>query len=213
MMPTGNGPTVIKVGGSCAASLDLRRWTGAVAACAGRAVIVPGGGAFADAVRAAQRTMRFDDAAAHHMALLGMEQFGRALASFDARLSPADSIAGLRRGLRDNKVPVWLPTRMTLDATDVPASWDVTSDSLSAWLAGRLGARRLVLMKQVDFEKIDLARGFADRLAARGIVDPAFPRFLAASGVPALVLGPADHMAVAAALCDDPQIGTPVVVR
>jgi 5-(aminomethyl)-3-furanmethanol phosphate kinase len=208
MTPTCNGLTVIKVGGSCATSLDLRRWTGAVAACAGRVVIVPGGGAFADAVRAAQRTMGFDDAAAHHMALLGMEQFGRALASFDARLSPADSIAGLRRGLRSNKVPVWLPTRMTLRATDVPASWDVTSDSLSAWLAGRLGARRLVLMKQID-----PPRDFADGLAARGVVDPVFPKFLAASGVSALILGPADHMAVAAALCDDPQIGTPIAVR
>jgi dihydroneopterin aldolase len=208
MMPTHNGLTVIKVGGSCAASLDLKRWTGAVAASAGRVVIVPGGGAFADAVRAAQRVMGFDDATAHHMALLGMEQFGRALASFDARLSPADSLAGLRRGLRDNKVPVWMPARMTLGATDVPASWDVTSDSLSAWLAGRLGARRLVLMKQMD-----LSHDFADSLAARGIVDRAFPEFLAASGVPARILGPADHMAVAAALCDDPQIGTPVVVR
>jgi 5-(aminomethyl)-3-furanmethanol phosphate kinase len=208
MMPTRNGLTVIKVGGSCAASLDLRRWIGAVAACAGRVVIVPGGGAFADAVRAAQRVMGFDDAAAHHMALLGMEQFGRALASFDARLSPVDSVAGLRRGLRDNKIPVWLPTRMTLDAADVPASWDVTSDSLSAWLAGRLGARRLVLMKQIDSP-----RDFADRLAARGIVDQAFPKFLAASGVPALILGPADHMAVAATLCDHPQIGTPIVLR
>ena len=86
-------------------------------------------------------------------ALLGMEQFGRALASFDARLSPVDSVAGLRRGLRDNKVPVWLPTRMTLGAADVPATWDVTSDSLAAWLAGRLGARRLVLMKQVELPR------------------------------------------------------------
>jgi 5-(aminomethyl)-3-furanmethanol phosphate kinase len=211
-MPTRNRLTVVKVGGSCAATLDLRRWTSAVAACAGRIVIVPGGGAFADAVRAAQRVMGFDDAAAHHMALLGMEQFGRALASFDARLLPVDSIAGLRRGLRDNKVPVWLPTRMTLGAADVPASWDVTSDSLSAWLAGRLGARRLVLMKQIDSGKLGLSLESSGSLAERGIVDQAFPRFLAASGVPALILGPADHMAVSAALCDDPQIGTPIVV-
>ena len=208
MMPRRDGLTVIKIGGSCAASLDLRRWTGAVAACAGRTVVVPGGGPFADAVRAAQPMMDFDDAAAHHMALLGMEQFGRALASFDARLSPADSIAALRRGLRDGKVPVWLPSRMTLAAADVPASWDVTSDSLAAWLAGRLGARRLVLMKQVAPPGEP-----ADRLAARGIVDKTFPQFLAASGVPALMLGPADHMAVANALCDDPQIGTPIALR
>ncbi|HLH88517.1 MAG TPA: dihydroneopterin aldolase [Xanthobacteraceae bacterium] len=208
MTSSGNGLTVIKVGGSCVGALDLRRWTAAVAACAGRVVIVPGGGAFADAVRAAQRTMGFDDAAAHHMALLAMEQLGHALASFDARLSPADSVAELRRRLRDNKVPVWLPTRMTLAAADVPASWDVTSDSLAAWLAGRLGARRLVLMKQID-----VPGDSSDNLASQGIVDRAFPRFLAASGVPALILGPADHMAVAATLCDDPQIGTRIVAR
>jgi dihydroneopterin aldolase len=209
MMPRRDGLTVIKIGGSCAGSLDLRRWTGAVAACAGRIVVVPGGGPFADAVRAAQPMMGFDDAAAHHMALLGMEQFGRALASFDARLMPVDSIAAVRRVLRDRKVPIWLPTRMTLAAADVPASWDVTSDSLAAWLAGRLGARRLVLMKQAE-----VPRDFPGQLVvACGIVDRAFAKFLAASAVPALILGPAHHMAVADAVCDDPQIGTPIVER
>jgi dihydroneopterin aldolase len=208
MMPRADAVTVIKIGGSCATSLDLRGWIAALAACAGRVVVVPGGGPFADAVRAAQPVMGFDDAAAHHMALLGIEQFARALASFDARLSPVETIAAVRRDLRDNKVPVWLPTRITLAAADVPASWDVTSDSLAAWLAGRLGARRLVLMKQVA-----PARGLSDRLVTRGIVDRAFPGFLAASGVPALILGPADHMAVGEALCDDPQIGTPIVLR
>ena len=201
---------VIKIGGSCAGSLDLRRWAQAIAACAGRVVIVPGGGPFADAVRVAQPTMGFDDAAAHHMALLGMEQFGRALVGFDAMLTLADSLAALRRGLHDDKVPVWQPTRMTLDAADVPASWDVTSDSLAAWLAGQLGARRLVLMKQVVLPRDPVS---ADDLAARGIVDKAFPQFLARSGIAAAIIGPADHMAVAAALCDDPQIGTPIVVR
>jgi aspartokinase-like uncharacterized kinase len=210
MMPRRDGLTVVKIGGSCAASLDLRRWTGAVAARAGRVVIVPGGGPFADAVRAAQPRMGFDDAAAHHMALLGMEQFGRALASFDARLSPADSMAALRRALCDRKVPVWLPTRMTLAAADIPASWEVTSDSTAAWLAGKLRAARLLLLKQVELPRDPVA---ATELVERGIVDPAFPRFLKASGAAACIVGPAAHMAVSAALCHDPPIGTPIVLR
>jgi aspartokinase-like uncharacterized kinase len=200
-------PAVIKIGGSCAFSLDLRRWTATVAACGGRAVVVPGGGSFADAVRAAQPRMGFDDAAAHHMALLAMEQLGRALASFDARLSPVDTIAAVRRAVRDKAVPVWLATRMAL-AADIPASWEVTSDSLAAWLAGKLNAARLVLLKQVELPPNVVS---ATELAGTGVVDPAFPRFLKQSGVPALILGPADHMAVAATLCDDPQIGTPIV--
>src|SRR3974390_1741380 len=180
-MPHRDGLTVIKIGGSCAGSPHLPRRPAAVAACAGRVVVVPGGGPFADAVRAAQPVMGFDDAVAHHMALLGMEQFGRALAGLDARFAPVDSIAAVRRSLRAGKVPIWLPPRMTLAAADVPASWDVTSDSLAAWLAGRLGARRLVLMKQVE-----VSPDGPERLAASGIVDRAFPGFLAASGVPAL---------------------------
>jgi len=35
--------------------------------------------------------------------------------------------------------PIWAPTRMVLAATGIPASWDVTSDSLAAWLATHIG--------------------------------------------------------------------------
>jgi dihydroneopterin aldolase len=198
---------VIKIGGSCASSLDLRRWTAAVAECGGRAVVVPGGGPFADAVRAAQPRMGFDDGAAHHMAMLGMEQFARALASLDRGLAVADSSAGLRRALRDNKVPVWLPARMAMRAADIPASWHVTSDSLAAWLAGKLRAARLLLLKQVELPRSPVA---VSELVEKGIVDPAFPQFLKESGVAAFILGPADHMAVRAAVCHDPP-GTPIV--
>ena len=201
------GPTVIKIGGSCAASLDLRGWTAAIAECGGRAVVVPGGGPFADAVRAAQPRMGFDDAAAHHMAMLGMEQFGHALASHDRRLAIADSMAALRRALRDGQVPVWLPARMAMKASDIPASWQVTSDSLAAWLAGKLRAPRLLLLKRVDLPREPVAVG---QLVEKEIVDPAFPRFLRASGAAAFILGPADHMAVRAAVCHDLP-GTPIV--
>jgi dihydroneopterin aldolase len=202
-----DGPTVIKIGGSCASSLDLRRWCAMVAGCGGRAVVVPGGGPFADAVRAAQPRIGFDDVAAHHMAMLGMEQFGHALASLDRRLVVADSMAALQRALAAGKVAVWLPARMAMKAADIPASWQVTSDSLAAWLAGKLGASRLLLLKQVELSRQPAA---VSELAAKGIVDPAFPQVLKASRVAAFILGPADHMAVPAALCHDPP-GTPIV--
>ena len=200
-------PAVIKLGGSGAFSLDLRRWTAAVAACGGPAVVVPGGGPFAETVRVAQPRMGFDDAAAHHMAMLGMEQFGRALASLHKRLIVADSIAGLRGALRDGKVPVWVPVAMGMKAADIPASWQVTSDSLAAWLAGKLRAPRLVLLKQVELPREPVA---VDDLVANGLVDPMFPRYLKASGAAAFVLGPAEHMAMRAAVCDDPP-GTPIM--
>ena len=41
-----------------------------------------------------------------------------------------------------------LPAALPLDA--LPASWEVTSDSIAAWVAAQTGAGRLVLLKAVD---------------------------------------------------------------
>ena len=182
--------TVVKLGGSHAFAPHLKEWIDAIAAQAGNIVVVPGGGPFADAVRDAQPRIGFDDAAAHRMALLAMEQYGCALASLSGALVLADSTAAIGRAVKAAKVPVWLPTRMALAAREIPWSWDVTSDSLAAWLAGRLGARRLVLVKHVTPAEKSVS---TKDLAVRGIVDPAFPRFLAASGAAAFMLGPMDH--------------------
>src|SRR5260370_37873623 len=196
----GPGPTVIKLGGSFAFSADLGDWIAAIGACAGRAVIVPGGGPFADAVRDAQAQIGFDDVAAHRMGLLAMEQYGCAIKTLHETLSLADSLDSIRRGLAADQVPVWLPTQMALGATDIPPSWDVTSDSLAAWLAGKIGAERLVLVKQV--EPASGTARVAD-LAERGIVDRAFASFHAASGLPAFILCPKDHGAVGPLLCGE----------
>ena len=71
-MSGAGGITVVKLGGSFAGSVELPAWLDALARCAGRVVVVPGGGPFAEAVRAAQPKMRFDDHAAHRMAVLAM---------------------------------------------------------------------------------------------------------------------------------------------
>jgi dihydroneopterin aldolase len=188
--------TVVKLGGSHAGSAHLDAWLDALAACGGRAVIVPGGGAFADAVRAAQVSMGFDDAIAHHMALLAMEQFGLALTSKRPGLRIAASRDAIAATLRKGKVPVWAPAKMALRAKQIPATWDVTSDSLAAWLAGRIGATRLLLVKHgAPSTPVSAAE-----LAAHGVADPAFPRFLAASGAPGFIAGPEAYAAAASAI-------------
>lgn len=196
------GPTVVKLGGSFAFSAYLADWIAAIAGCAGRVVIVPGGGPFADAVRAAQAQMGFDDHAAHRMGLLAMEQYGCAIQSLSAKLSLADSPEAIRCSLANNQVPVWLSSRMALEAPDIPHSWDVTSDSLAAWLAGKIGAERLLLVKHI--EPLAHAILSAADLAARQIVDKSFAEFLAESGVPGFVLGYKDHAAISASVSGEP---------
>jgi 5-(aminomethyl)-3-furanmethanol phosphate kinase len=189
--------TVVKLGGSHAFAPHLGDWLDALAACGGRVVVVPGGGPFADAVRLAQERLAFGDGAAHHMALLAMEQFGCALASLGRGMTLSRSLAAIRQALRARLVPVWSPTAMVLAAAGIPASWDVTSDSLAAWLAGRLRCRRLLLVKHMESLP---AGGGVQELAAAGIVDAAFAAFLGASGADAFIVGPADHAAAARAI-------------
>jgi 5-(aminomethyl)-3-furanmethanol phosphate kinase len=168
-------------------------------------VLVPGGGPFADAVRRAQEQMGFDDRVAHHMALTAMEQFGCALFNLGSRMTRAASAAAIRRALRQREIPLWCPSRMVLAADEIPASWDVTADSLAAWLAGKLGAARLLLVKQI---RPGGPRVRAADLVAQGLVDARFPDFLRASGACAAVAGPADHAAAAAAIHNGTLCGT-----
>lgn len=167
-------PTVVKLGGSLAASAQLPRLLQELARLPDL-VIAPGGGPFADAVRRAQKDRGFDDAAAHDMALLAMAQFGRMLAAqagFRAAWGADRIAAALARGHAGNSAPaplVWLPDPAT-DAPEVERSWRITGDSLALWLARRLGARRLVLLKSCPITATDLSA-----LATAGIVDEVFP--------------------------------------
>ncbi len=189
-MRADDGSVVVKLGGSFAFSPHLPDWIAALAACAGRVVIVPGGGPFADAVRSAQQRMGFDDRTAHRMALLAMEQYGRALASLNSLLSPADTADAIRRDLAAARVPVWMPTRMVLTAPDVMESWETTSDSLAAWLVGRIGASRLILVKHGEFSS---GRARCEDLAAMGTIDRSFARHFRVGKGDAFICGPSDH--------------------
>jgi 5-(aminomethyl)-3-furanmethanol phosphate kinase len=202
-----DAPVVVKIGGSFAFSVHLRDWIEALAACAGRVVVVPGGGPFADTVRSAQKRMGFDDKAAHHMAVLAMEQYGWALASLSSALSPADSTEAIDRDLARGKVPVWMPARMVRDAPDIAQSWDATSDSLAAWLGGRIGAGRLFLVKHVEVRSGGM---HFEELAATGVVDRALALHLRAGALAAFILSPADHAAASVAIRTGATAGVPI---
>lgn len=179
--------TIVKLGGSLAHSPQCDAWLDALLSWGGPLILVPGGGPFADEVREAQKVLGFDDGAAHRMALLAMEQFAIVLGAHSGAFALAGSRDEIEVALDAGRIPVWLPTQMALAALDVPASWDMTSDSLAAWLAGTCGARRLLLIKSCDAASPVSARA----LAANQIVDPLFPRFAAQSHAEVWLAGPA----------------------
>jgi aspartokinase-like uncharacterized kinase len=155
--------TVVKVGGGVGDSA-LPALCATLGALGDRhpLLVVPGGGRFADAVREADRRFGLRAETAHRMAILGMEQFGWML---------RDLIPG-------GRTTVLSPAALPLD--ELPASWDVTSDSIAAWVADRFGAGRLVLVKAID--RLDgLAQLTVAELAALrpGGVDAYLPTALA----------------------------------
>jgi len=165
---------VIKLGGSLLSSGRLNEWLSIIVEFGkGKLVIVPGGGCFADQVREAQKKWKFDDKAAHQMALLAMEQTAYLLKSVAPDLSLTDSTEGIEEVVNLNKVPVWLPCKMIDTCQDITSNWNVTSDSLALWLAGKLNAEHTMLVKSLSASNRN-----ARQLSDFNMVDKAFPEFV-----------------------------------
>ncbi|MDP1770705.1 MAG: uridylate kinase [Methylobacter sp.] len=167
---------IIKLGGSLSRSDTLVDCLNAAEKnYQGRAVvIVPGGGAFADQVRLAQQHWQFDDTTAHHMALLAMQQMALLFKGLKPDFVIADTVAAIKDQLVQKKTVIWSPNIIELDSAGIPASWDITSDSLAAWLANTLLAAELVLIKSAAIDS-----GLSlQQLAEQNIVDKAFCYFV-----------------------------------
>jgi len=175
-------------------------------------LVVPGGGPFADAVRAVDAQVALSDEVAHALALRAMDQLGVVLVSLLPALEPLARLAA-PHGLG-------LVTAATAfaDRAGIPESWAVTSDSLAVLAAGVIGAEEVVLLKPVagvmarwPSEGPPLARLTAGELQALQdggggrAVDPYMPEAVRRTGVAVVVRRPASGPA------SSPVTGTRIV--
>jgi 5-(aminomethyl)-3-furanmethanol phosphate kinase len=138
-------------------------------------VLVVGGGARVDQVRADAAVGRLDEVAAHAQAVFAMDHNAHDLSVAYPALSRCTTMEAMRAALAQGQCALWLPSMLALTASDVPASWSVTSDSLSAWLAAQLHAAQLIVVKSCDVPPAIATD--AHGLQAAGVVDQAFPHF------------------------------------
>lgn len=161
-------------------------------------LVVPGGGPFAEAVRAVDAQVALPDQVAHALALRAMDQLGVLLAPLLPAVEPLAVLAAPRR--------LGLLTAATAfaDCAGIPESWAVTSDSLAVLAAGVIGAEEVVLLKPVagvmarwPSEGPPLARLTTDELRALQddgggrAVDPYVPEAVRRTGVAVVVRRPA----------------------
>ena len=172
----GSSMWVVKIGGSLLGSPELERWLELfVKYSDGHIIIVPGGGVFADAVREAQKLSKISDACAHKLAVLAMDQFGLLLANMNPLLATARTECEIDERTWQHRAIVWLPSHMVFADDNIPQSWDVTSDSLAAWLATKLNAKQLILVKS---DKPSASQLCLKRMTIDGVVDEAFSDFI-----------------------------------
>ena len=185
-------PLVVKVGGGLLRDegLDgLRRACAEVNEIASRrpVLVVPGGGPFADAVRAVDEQVGLDDAVAHRLALHAMDQLGVLLAPL----------------LPGREIGVLAVVEAFAGSPDIPESWTVTSDSLAVFAAAAIGADEAVLLKPVagvverwpsdDPPVAHLTAAELEALQDAGggqAVDPYLPEAVRRTGVTVLVRTP-----------------------
>jgi aspartokinase-like uncharacterized kinase len=110
--------------------------------------VVPGGGKFAQCVREADEQFSLSETTAHHMAILGMDQYGLLLADLMPNCQIAINIREVKNAICS--LIVFLPSKFMHLKEGLPNSWEVTSDSIAAYIAEKLEATKLLLIKNVD---------------------------------------------------------------
>jgi probable H4MPT-linked C1 transfer pathway protein len=173
------GPVlVIKVGGGLLQYVNhLDRVLGVIADVARthNIVIVPGGGPFADTVRDVDARIGLGDDAAHWMAVLAMDQSAHLLSGRLANAVVVYSLEEIATAYRQRQIPVLAPSRWLLAADPLPHTWDVTSDSIAAWVAGELGAPQLLLVKPPGASGADLLDPHFGRTRPPGLSHECLP--------------------------------------
>jgi len=94
------------------------------------------------------------------MAVLAMNQYAHLIAS---RLANGVLVSGpgeIELVLAERRVPVLAPYQWLREEDPLPHSWDVTSDSIAAWVAGQVSASRLVLVKPAGASRPDMVDAY-----------------------------------------------------
>ena len=172
------GLVVYKLGGSLLSCSDLAARLRAVfqQRPGDRSLIVVGGGAAADIVRDWSRVHALSEDAAHWLALRSLSLNRALVRNLLPEAREVSSRAAAESRWSEGNRPLLLDVEACLreaesrDHSPLPHRWDVTSDSIAAWIAARWDADELVLLKSTSLPA-ELTLDEAIRLE---LVDPFF---------------------------------------
>jgi aspartokinase-like uncharacterized kinase len=170
-------------------------------------LVVPGGGRFADLVRDVHERKGLSQDAAHWMAILAMDQYAY-------YLSDKSGIALTPLLVRKKGVRIALPYEILRRQDELPHSWDVTSDTIAAWIAFKTASP---FIKATDVDGIVLDGRLRDTIGASALegvetcVDRALPGFLIEHHMDALVVNGLKTSRIEDTLKGKPTVGTKII--
>ncbi|WEX91422.1 aspartate kinase (plasmid) [Sinorhizobium garamanticum] len=162
MEPASNGfppygiSAVVKFGGSLMRNLETCRTVLAglehVRSAGHRILVVPGGGLPDKVIEAVDAAHPLAAFTAHHACALAQDQTGYMITdpAFSSNLAACSTLGECRLLIKEGKIPVLLPSRILFALDPVEWSWDITSDSIAAWVAWLTNTEKLAILTDVD---------------------------------------------------------------
>lgn len=135
-------------------------------------LIIPGGGKFADEVRKLDQRNNLGNALSHELGIRTLAISSRFVSGLSEKfyLATPNDLLAINKTL--GKYPIADVSEFVLECCPLPNSWDVTSDSIAAWLASLHPDSNLVLLKSLP-----LPVGLSlTQAAGLNLVDAEFPR-------------------------------------
>ena len=189
-------PLVVKLGGSLISHVAE---IVPILQHAGRPIlIVPGGGPFADLVR----RYHINDENSHWMAVAAMDEYGWYIGGHGVPVTERLAVP--------DRTLVYLPYLGMRSTDPLPHSWDISSDTIAAWIANQVGLD-LVLLKSVDGIRVNgsRVREIREPVACEEL-DPCFIRFVLAHKVRATIINGLHRDRIERVLAGQPVLGTTI---
>lgn len=111
-------------------------------------ILIPGGGSFANFIRKIYNELNFTEETAHWMGIISMNYNGLELSKKFPNIQVVENFERLKESKKI--FSIFLPYDFIKETDKLPHTWDVTSDSISIFIAKELGLNECYFIKDVD---------------------------------------------------------------
>lgn len=110
-----------------------------------KALIVCGGGEFANKIREYDEKINFSSTASHKTAIHCMDIMGMLIADKIDDANAVYSLEDAKKVLNDGKLPILLPSKLLEYLDPLEHSWKVTSDSIAVYISWLINTKILIV--------------------------------------------------------------------